>query len=672
MKKFLLAFFSFCLVSAGQSQVVLNELFTDPSTAESNQYFELYNTGNAAVNLNCFTIISYYAFSTTDAGVTTNHSGFYVMDLPNFSLAPHAYFVAAAAGGTISSGGKTYTPHFNWNAGVQALYNSDAYLKNYERNSSGNGYTVTDISGIDFLTMHGGKYAVFLFDQGFYTNGFVSGLTTSSTTSEPFYAMPQMSNLRNPCFTYTINWLNVSTAEFVNGGSGTVHGFYRGANGLCGTWAPVADADLSGTALTPATANPVGTVTMPQSGTLTAVQDVCSSTIRYTVSQTGDQGSLPVSVQLYYDKGTIGTLDNADALRPNPGTVSEVPGSGTFDVSGAPAGQKFLLVYRSLPLGCISALAVPTVISGSLQTAQSLQPATAGSNSNYPSQVQVNVSELTVASGPEVASLLPIEARLYIDNDPGNGTAEDTVYLGSKYFTQVSNTGTVTDGEQVFNDPAQQFDADDAGKMVYVVYNTAAACITSTVSFTLETETVLPVRFKLFTATRKGDKVDLKWETATELNNKGFYVQRRTEGEWKDVGFIFSQSQTGNSASGLAYTFTDANAYKGISQYRILQVDLDGTGHFSETRAVQGSATSGKLLLFPNPSATGSVTLVFDSEGTKNVIVTNVSGRIIQQHRSITAGSLNLTNLGSGFYTVQVSDAATGSTTIDKFIVRKL
>ena len=221
-------------------------------------------------------------------------------------------------------------------------------------------------------------------------------------------------------------------------------------------------------------------------------------------------------------------------------------------------------------------------------------------------------------------------------------------------------------------------------------YTLGSPCVTSvsfkytlTTAFGITSETsviidlpgqtiTLPVHFTSFTASRKQDKVAMKWETASELNNKGFYVQRRTEGEWKDVGFVFSQSQTGNSASGLAYSFTDANAYKGISQYRILQVDLDGTGHFSETRAVQGSAASGKLLLFPNPSATGSVTLVFDSEGTRNVIVTDVSGRIIQQHRSITAGSLNLTNLGSGFYTVQVSDAATGSTTIDKFIVRKL
>jgi hypothetical protein len=202
--------------------------------------------------------------------------------------------------------------------------------------------------------------------------------------------------------------------------------------------------------------------------------------------------------------------------------------------------------------------------------------------------------------------------------------------------------------------------------------NTNASNCPPTTYYTAAQQAPLPVHFKSFTAKRKDEnKVALTWVTANEQNNRGFQVQRNTGGEWKDIAFVFSQADGGNSSAELSYSYTDVNPSKGVSQYRILQVDLDGKGRYSETRAVHGTAASGKLLLFPNPSHTGAVTLVFATEGAKNILVYDISGRTVQEYKNIAGSSLEVKNLVSGVYTVQVRDGVTSTVTTEKFIITK-
>lgn len=181
----------------------------------------------------------------------------------------------------------------------------------------------------------------------------------------------------------------------------------------------------------------------------------------------------------------------------------------------------------------------------------------------------------------------------------------------------------------------------------------------------------LPVRFMSFTAARNGKQVVLQWATAMEQNNKGFYIQRSTGGEWKDIGLVFSQNEDGNSTSQIDYSFKDLNPVKGITQYRILQVDFDGKGHYSETRAVRGEESSSKLTLFPNPSSNGTVNLLFDANGSKEVTVLDASGQVIKQYKNITGTSLQLKSLQNGLYTVVVRDFAASTTNIEKLLVKK-
>ena len=91
MKKILLTLGLFCLVLLGRAQTVLNEIYTTPGGTNS-EFFELYNssTGIGGQNVDCFTIVTYYDNGGTDRG-------WYVMDLPDLTIGPKNFFVAAAA-----------------------------------------------------------------------------------------------------------------------------------------------------------------------------------------------------------------------------------------------------------------------------------------------------------------------------------------------------------------------------------------------------------------------------------------------------------------------------------------------------------------------------------------------------------------------------------------------
>src|SRR4051812_21276348 len=86
----------------------------------------------------------------------------------------------------------------------------------------------------------------------------------------------------------------------------------------------------------------------------------------------------------------------------------------------------------------------------------------------------------------------------------------------------------------------------------------------------------LPVELLSFSAglTTKND-VLLSWKTAIEANSDKFIVQRRNS-----EGIITDIAELKSKGSFNAYRLTDFTAENGINQYRLSQVDKDGTPHF--------------------------------------------------------------------------------------------
>jgi hypothetical protein len=187
-------------------------------------------------------------------------------------------------------------------------------------------------------------------------------------------------------------------------------------------------------------------------------------------------------------------------------------------------------------------------------------------------------------------------------------------------------------------------------------------------------QTPLPVSFKLFTASRSSSTVAIKWTTASETNNLGFEIQRLIgTGTWQTVSFVTSQAVNGYSSTEVAYSFTDQNPTKGVSQYRIKQVDIDQRARFSEIRAVRGLGQMAKMIVYPNPSNSGSkVNVLFDEvDGTRDVSLIDLNGRVIRQWKNVSNNNLQIENLTPGFYNLRVILRETGEQSIEKIVVNK-
>ncbi|MBT8378319.1 MAG: T9SS type A sorting domain-containing protein [Ignavibacteria bacterium] len=91
----------------------------------------------------------------------------------------------------------------------------------------------------------------------------------------------------------------------------------------------------------------------------------------------------------------------------------------------------------------------------------------------------------------------------------------------------------------------------------------------------------IPVEILSFSAKQNDNRVHLNWETATELNNLGFEIERRMDNsEWRIIGF---KEGKGTTTDRQYYSFVDENISNGKYHYRLKQLDYDGTFEYSNT-----------------------------------------------------------------------------------------
>lgn len=146
----------------------------------------------------------------------------------------------------------------------------------------------------------------------------------------------------------------------------------------------------------------------------------------------------------------------------------------------------------------------------------------------------------------------------------------------------------------------------------------------------------IPVELYTFTGNVRTSGIDLYWETASEVNNYGFYVERRNvnnEEEFRQVGFV---AGVGNSSVISRYNFVDKDVQvKNTYEYRLRQVDRDGTQEcFTSNIVTLTFDRVGELTLepnTPNPFA-NSTTISFDVPQSQDVKleVVDVFGNVVR------------------------------------------
>jgi hypothetical protein len=191
---------------------------------------------------------------------------------------------------------------------------------------------------------------------------------------------------------------------------------------------------------------------------------------------------------------------------------------------------------------------------------------------------------------------------------------------------------------------------------------------------------IVPVELTMFTASVNDNDVQLNWTTATEKNNSGFQVERKSTGDFESIGFV---PGSGTTIETTTYSFSDVDLNPGNYYYRLKQIDYDGSFEYSDAVEIDIVAPGVFSLNqnYPNPfnpstkitfslATNAGVTLrIFDALGQEVVTLIN---------QELTAGvhtyDLDATDLNSGVYVYKIeANGQDGSSFINvkKMIVLK-
>lgn len=193
-------------------------------------------------------------------------------------------------------------------------------------------------------------------------------------------------------------------------------------------------------------------------------------------------------------------------------------------------------------------------------------------------------------------------------------------------------------------------------------YTKSATGITDLFPIGIGSNGTLPVTWLSFTAKASGKDAILNWATGSEINNKGFEVERSFNGEnFETIGFV---KGAGSSASVHTYSFVDASVMgsnTGDVYYRLKQVDVDGNSEYSKV-VMLGTSDEDAISVYPNPFNTEAGIFVNAQEDTQvNIEVKDLMGRsIFVSDKQVVRGVqyINIENMGilsSGMYLVQVT-----------------
>lgn len=180
---------------------------------------------------------------------------------------------------------------------------------------------------------------------------------------------------------------------------------------------------------------------------------------------------------------------------------------------------------------------------------------------------------------------------------------------------------------------------------------------TNCIELSVTWELPLPIELLNFDLEVFDNKVQLNWQTASEINNDFFTIERSIDGiNWEAVNEV---DGAGNSTSLLAYVSLDEKPNFGISYYRLKQTDFDGNFSFSEVRSVniQILKNQNSLEIYPNP-AQNQITITGSETELDQLKICDILGVNIIDLTKFTSNNgsklvIDLSNLNTGMYYIK-------------------
>ena len=185
---------------------------------------------------------------------------------------------------------------------------------------------------------------------------------------------------------------------------------------------------------------------------------------------------------------------------------------------------------------------------------------------------------------------------------------------------------------------------------------------------TITLDVIVPVELTSFAAASDKNDVILTWNTATELNNQGFEIQRKITGEFERVGFVEGKGTTTEAQN---YLFRDKDLLSGNYTYRLKQTDFDGSFAYSDEVEIEISQPNVFYLgqNYPNPfNPSTNIKYSIPADGNVTLKMYDILGEevstLVNEYQQ--AGTFDVvfdgSNLSSGVYYYQLTSGELTST----------
>lgn len=158
-------------------------------------------------------------------------------------------------------------------------------------------------------------------------------------------------------------------------------------------------------------------------------------------------------------------------------------------------------------------------------------------------------------------------------------------------------------------------------------------------------DSVLPVEITALSASKFNSSTRLNWQTATEINNDRFEIERSYDAKrFETIGKVAGE---GNSQKLVNYSFVDEAPLSGVNYYRLKQVDIDGAFEYSDVVSVKMDKAANIRI---TPTSTLDYVTVNTGEAS-SIVLRSVNGQVMNSQSDIEGNfTVDMANFPQGIY----------------------
>lgn len=181
----------------------------------------------------------------------------------------------------------------------------------------------------------------------------------------------------------------------------------------------------------------------------------------------------------------------------------------------------------------------------------------------------------------------------------------------------------------------------------FTVDNTPASYASNRFKIVFEKYSVLPVKFVALKAyTVPGNRINVDWQTAEEINTSHYDVERSHDGT--SFTKILTTPAKGNIGS--YYSLNDAQPFADINYYRIKAFENSGQVLYSNVVKISTANKEAGLHVFPNPVTNGTTNLQLNNmpKGAYMVKIVSITGQVVYSSAIANTGSSSIYTINIG------------------------